>query len=214
LLIFAPIFTFKQLVFLKNLILDKATEMFLTLGFKSVTMDDIASEISISKKTIYQHFADKTALVEAVSFDLFEKISTGIDNVCNLNNNPIEELFAVKNFVTQHLKDEKASPIFQLQKYYPKIHKTLMLKQFEKMQSCVVNNLQRGISLDLYRKSIDTDIISRLYFAGIQSIKHEELFPIHLFNPKELQTKYLEYHLRGICTSKGIETLEIVLQKT
>ena len=89
-----------------------------------------------------------------------------------------------------------------------------MLKQFEKMQSCVVDNLQRGISLDLYRKSIDTDIISRLYFAGIQSIKHEELFPIELFNPKELQIKYLEYHLRGICTSKGIETLEIVLQKT
>ena len=187
--------------------------MFLTLGFKSVTMDNIASELSISKKTIYQHYADKTALVEAVSFDLFEKISIGIDNICSFDNNPVEELFEVKDFVMQHLKDEKVSPLYQLQKYYPKIHKTLMLKQFEKMQSCVVDNLQRGISLDLYRKSIDIDIISRLYFAGIQSIKHDELFPSEKFNPKELQIKYLEYHLRGICTSKGIEILEYKLNQ-
>ena len=88
-----------------------------------------------------------------------------------------------------------------------------MLKQFEKMQTCVVENLQRGINSNLYRATIDVNIISRFYFSGIQSIKHEELFPIQLFNPKELQTKYLEYHLRGICTPKGIELLENLLQK-
>ncbi len=199
---------------MKKIILEKATEMFLTLGFKSVTMDDIASEISISKKTIYQQFTNKTALVEAVTFDLFEKISSGIDNICSLNNNPIIEMFEIKKYVMQNLKDEKASPFFQLQKYYPKIHKTLMFKQFDKMQTCVVENLNKGIALGYYKNSIDVNIISRLYFAGIQSIKHEELFPPQLFTPKELETKYLEYHLRGICTSKGIEILENVLQKT
>ena len=66
---------------MKDQILNKATEMFLTLGFKSVTMDDIASEMGISKKTIYQHFSNKDSLVKTVTINLFEKISCGIDEI-------------------------------------------------------------------------------------------------------------------------------------
>ena len=105
---------------MKDQILNKATEMFLTLGFKSVTMDDIASEMGISKKTIYQHFSNKDSLVKATTTNLFENISCGIDEIILANNNPIEELFTIKEFVMQNLKDENTSPIYQLQKYYPK----------------------------------------------------------------------------------------------
>ena len=68
---------------MKEKIIQKSTELFLTLGFKSVTMDDIASEMGISKKTIYVHFKNKTKLVEAVTFYLFATICTGIDSICN-----------------------------------------------------------------------------------------------------------------------------------
>lgn len=182
--------------------------MFLILGFKSVTMDDIATEMGISKKTIYQHFSNKTDLVKEVTLYLFENISCGIDAICNVGKNPIEELFEIKNFVLQHLKDESSSPFYQLHKYYPKIHAVLKKKQFEKMSGCVTDNISRGINLGLFRKEIDLHFVARIYFAGMTAIKDTELFPTENYKPRELQTKYLEYHLRGICTLAGIEHLE------
>ena len=93
---------------MKDKIIHKSTELFLSLGFKSVTMDDIASEMGISKKTIYVHFPNKTKLVEAVTFNLFDTICDGIDSICEVSANPIEELYAIKMFVMHHLKNEKS----------------------------------------------------------------------------------------------------------
>ncbi len=195
-----------------NKIIEKATEMYLTFGFKSVTMDDIASKMGISKKTIYQHFANKTDLVEAVTMNLFETISCGIDEIVTLNQNPIEELFAIKDFVMQNLKNESASPIYQLQKYYPQVHETLKSRQFAKMGDCVIENLKKGIDQELFRTDINLELIARFYFAGMSSIKDAELFNPIQFSMKEVQETYLEYHLRGISTSKGIAILEKILQ--
>ena len=89
---------------MREKIIHKAAELYLTLGFKSVTMDDIANEMAISKKTIYVHFSNKTKLVEAVTFELFENICEGIDCICNASKNPIEELYEIKMFVMLHLK--------------------------------------------------------------------------------------------------------------
>jgi AcrR family transcriptional regulator len=197
---------------MKNQILEKATEMFLTLGFKSVTMDDIAAEMGISKKTIYQHFDNKDTLVKESTFNLYETISCGIDEIIANNKNPIEELYAIKDFVLKNLKDESTSPYYQLQKYYPRLHKSLTIKQFEKMGSCVVENLQKGIDLGLFRKEIDKELISRFYFAGMTSLKDVELFNPSIFKTKYVQSSYLEYHLRGICTPIGITALETILK--
>ena len=106
---------------MKEKILAKATEMFLNYGFKSVTMDDLAEQLGISKKTIYANYENKTKLVEASTLFLFEFISNGINLICELEKNPIDELFAIKSFVMEHLKNEKTSPQYQLQKYYPQL---------------------------------------------------------------------------------------------
>ncbi|GAA3645586.1 TetR/AcrR family transcriptional regulator [Flavivirga jejuensis] len=192
---------------MRDKILLGATDLFLNYGFKSVTMDDIANNLGISKKTIYQHFDNKIKLVEACSTCLFDFISQGIDNICSLGKNPIEETFSIKQFVMEHLKDEKSSPQYQLQKYYPNIFNTLKNKQFEIMQTCVIDNLNRGIDLGLYRKSIHVEFISRIYFSLILAIKDKELFPNKDFTMPMLMENYLEYHLRGICTPKGLEYL-------
>ena len=195
---------------MKDKILESATEMFLTFGFKSVTMDDIAEKMSISKKTIYTHFNNKTKLVEETTFGMFECISTGIDLICELNYNPIEELFQIKKFILEHLKDEKSSPLFQLQKFYPKIHYNLTKKQFDVMQGCVSTNLERGIKSGFFRKEINIQFITRVYFKGMVGIKDAETFPAEMFSMNYLLENYLEYHVRGIATEKGIQTLEKV----
>lgn len=192
---------------MKEKIINKSTDLFLTLGFKSVTMDEIASELGISKKTIYVHFANKTKLVEAVTFSLFETICEGIDTICDNSENPIEELYDVKFFVLNHLKNEKASPQHQLKKYYPKIYETLRVKQFEKMHGSVKDSLQRGVDSGLFRDSINVDFISRMYFNGMTGIKDETLFPKSTFEMSTLMENYLEYHLRAIVTENGFKIL-------
>lgn len=199
---------------MKDKILKNAANMFLTYGFKSVTMDDIANEIGVSKKTIYQHFATKTKLVKAATMYMFEFISQGIDCICALNQNPIDEIFEIKKFTMSHLKDEKSSPQHQLKKYYPKIFESLKNDQFHIMQDCVQDNLKRGLADGLYRKSINTEIVSRIYFNNIMSLKDPELFPPNDYPMKELMDNYLEYHIRGISTKKGISKLDQILGNT
>ncbi|WP_298474637.1 TetR/AcrR family transcriptional regulator [uncultured Maribacter sp.] len=196
---------------MKENILKKATEMFLTLGFKSVTMDDLANEMAISKKTIYSHFKNKTQLIEETTLDMFYSISEGIDTICSFEKDPIEELYEIKKFVLLHLKDEKSSPQYQLQKYYPKIHNSLKKKHFEVMQDCVVINIKRGIELGIYRENLNIQFVSRIYFSGVTTIKDQELFPLDLFPVKTLMDEYLEYHLRGIVTPKGRKILNKII---
>lgn len=196
---------------MREKILHKATDMFLTLGFKSVTMDDLANEMGISKKTIYSHFENKTKLVEESVMDLFWFISNGIDEIVSVQKDPIEELYEIKKFVMCHLKDEKSSPQYQLQKYYPKLHDTLKKKQFEVMQECVLDNIKRGIKLGIYRDNLNVEFVARIYFSGVISIKDPSLFPMSMFSHPLLEDSFLEYHLRGIVTPKGRKKLNSII---
>ncbi len=192
---------------MKDKIIHKSAELFLTLGFKSVTMDDIAHEMGISKKTIYVHFPNKTKLVEAVAFNLFDTICCGIDNICDTAPNPIEELYSIKMFVMHHLKNEKSSPQHQLQKYYPQIHSALKFKQFEKMHQSVQESLDHGVETGVFRNTIDVDFISRMYFTGMTGIKDNMFFPPDKYQMEYLMESYLEYHLRAIVSDKGMTIL-------
>jgi len=195
----------------KNIIL-KATELFMKLGFKSVTMDDIAKEMGISKKTIYTHFNNKETIIGVVTDHVFETVCHDIDAICDLNQNPIQELYAIKKRVMQYMQKEKASPTYQLQKYYPAIYNNIKQRQFSYMQQCVVKNLHRGLEQDLYRKNIEVQFVARIYFNGITGIKEESLFPHTMFEGETLYEMYLEYHLRGIVTPKGRNILKKLIQ--
>ncbi|MCK0132434.1 TetR/AcrR family transcriptional regulator [Flavobacteriaceae bacterium F08102] len=198
---------------MREKIITQATELFLTYGFKSVTMDDIAQQLGMSKKTIYQYFKNKTALVEATTLHLFEFISNGIDAICAVEKNPIAEIFEIKRFVMTHLKNEKSSPQYQLQKYYPKIFNALKKNQMHIMNTCVIDNLKRGVDAGLYRDTININFISRLYFGCMQMLKDIDLFPPQQFGMNHIMENYIEYHLRGICTETGLETLKQHLTK-
>ncbi|CAN0603003.1 unnamed protein product, partial [Ectocarpus sp. 12 AP-2014] len=148
---------------MKDKILERATDMFLNFGFKSVTMDDLAHQMGISKKTIYAHYPNKTQLVEKSTMNLFWHISNGIDDICALKKNPIEEIYDIKRFVMHHLKNEASSPEYQLQKYYPSVHKELKQNQFKMMQSCIMDNVKRGMGLEKKKKNIEPEFVVRIY---------------------------------------------------
>ncbi len=192
---------------MKEKIIQKSAEMFINLGFKSVTMDDIAQEMGISKKTIYSHFKNKTQLVKETVLTVFKNITCGIDHIISQNKNPIEELYEIKKFAMLQLKNEKASPQFQLQKYYPEIYAMMRSLKFENMNACTTSNLQRGVEQGFYRNNVNIHFISRIYFLALSEINNEEIFPPQQFPKIMIMEDYLEYHLRGIVTEKGKEVL-------
>ena len=192
---------------LEKSIVVTSTELFLTLGFKSVTMDDIAEEMKISKKTIYTFFANKEALVQSVVFSMYSYITTNLTQIRENASNPISELYEVKMFIMHQLKGEKTSPQHQLRKYYPNIHKELQKKQFDFMTKSVKKSLTKGVEMKLFRPSIDIDFISRMYFNGMVGIKNVDMFPIEKYSPEQLMENYLDYHLRAIVTEDGMKLL-------
>ena len=192
---------------LEKSIVVTSTELFLTLGFKSVTMDDIAEEMKISKKTIYTFFANKEALVQSVVFSMYSYITTNLTQIREKASNPISELYEVKMFIMHQLKGEKTSPQHQLRKYYPNIHKELQKKQFDFMTKSVKKSLTKGVEMKLFRPSIDIDFISRMYFNGMVGIKNADMFPIEKYSPEQLIENYLDYHLRAIVTDNGMKLL-------
>ena len=193
---------------MKKEIIKITTELFLSLGFKSITMDDISRKMGISKKTLYEYFENKEMLVRASTSMKYNEVMNSIIEIKKSAKDPIMEVYLIKKELLQHLSNETTSPQYQLQKYYPKIFKNLKHKQFELMQELFRENLTKGIEQKLYRNDIDIDFTARIYFNGMLGIKNKDLFPLVNYSMNTLTSYHLEYHLRGICSQKGIKELE------
>ncbi|MDC0389226.1 TetR/AcrR family transcriptional regulator [Flavobacteriaceae bacterium] len=198
---------------MKELILEKTRELFLTIGFKSVTMDQIAFDMGISKKTIYNFFENKNELVKAVTSYMFNSITIGVTEIKKNSDNPINELYDINLFLIKYLKKESVSPLYQLEKYYPLIHKEINKKQFDFITKSTTGSLNNGIKLGLFRKDIKIDFISRLYFKGMIGIRDLDTFPLNLYDPVSLKIDFIEYHLRAIVTENGLKKLNHFINK-
>jgi|TARA_B100000767_G_C19764691_1_gene536943 AcrR family transcriptional regulator len=194
---------------MKGTIIKEASKLFLQLGFKTVTMDDLAVSLGISKKTLYIHFENKQQLVYEVAQAIFEKITKDILKIKESCSNPIEEFHFMRLEAMKYLGNEKTSPNYQLQKHYPKIYMDLRTKEYQYLGKMVRDSLQDGINSGLFRAGIDLEFVSRLHINGMRGIRDIEIFPIEQFKIEELFENYLDYHLRAIITPKGYETLTL-----
>lgn len=194
-------------------ILEKSIKIFLKFGFKSTTMDDIANKMAISKKTIYKYFKNKEQLVdESISF-FHEAVHTDVTTICNKGFNAIEENFEIKKMFKDLLQNSSESPMFQLQKYYPKTFQKIMSNEFAMFKDCISQNIEKGIEEGLYRKNLNTNITTRFYFALVFSVHNPNLFTYENRTINQLEIDVLEYHTRAIATEKGIQILEKQLEK-
>ncbi|TDQ21939.1 TetR family transcriptional regulator [Tenacibaculum caenipelagi] len=193
---------------MKDKIIDKAGEMFLTLGFKSATMDDIAKELGVSKKTLYKYFPNKTALVDASTEAVHNTISDAIDKVKSQNYNAVEEEFAVKAIFKEMFKNAKTSPMYQLKKYYPETYTKLIEREVCMFRDCNIDNLEKGINQGLYRAEIKSDLLVNFYFTLVFGVFESELYSNDMQEVMQIEYEILEYHIRAIATEKGVKELE------
>ena len=185
-----------------------ASSLFLQYGYKAVTMDDIAEHMHISKKTIYVYFCDKTSLVRSAVFHVFEEVKDRIITVQSSIENPIIALYEIKKIAVEVLGKKDKSPQYQLQKYYPSIYAEIRKKELSALGETFKMNLKKGMESGLFRTSIDTEFITRIYFNGFRGLRDIELFPPEDTDIDLIIGKYIDYHLRAIVTPKGLRFLE------
>jgi len=190
---------------MKEKIIKKATDMFLKLGFKSVTMDDIACEMCISKKTIYKYFSNKEVLVEQGTEMLHQKIHSLMDDVVTKNFNAIEENFEMRKMFKEMFQSFDHSPAYQLKKHYPEIYENMMANEMEDCYKVFSQNIIKGIQQGLYRPETDVESATKFYYTLIFSINENTQLESDAY---KLEGKALEYHTRAIATPKGIIELQ------
>lgn len=198
---------------MREKIIDIAGDMFLKFGFKSVTMDDIAKEIGISKKTIYKYFDNKDHLVDDTVLFVQKEIDNIIEKIMQQNLNAIEENFAIKKVFKDMFKNAKTSPMYQLKKFYPETFNKLMANEICTFTECVSANLNKGIEEKLYRPDIDVETVMKFYFTLVFGVYESELFDHTLTEIVKTEVKILEYHTRAIATLYGHSILEEELKK-
>jgi AcrR family transcriptional regulator len=190
---------------MREKIISKASDLFMKLGFKSVTMDDIAGEMGISKKTIYKFFGNKEILIEEITEMIHSEIHEIIDQIVAQNYNAIEENYQIRKMFKEMFQSADTSPVYQLKKHYPSIFEKVMAKEMNECNTLFKKNIEKGIAQGLYRKEIPVETFVQFYYNLIFSIKEKT---VSEKEGQKLELQILEYHTRAIATLLGIAELE------
>lgn len=188
----------------KKEFLANTSMLFMRYGVKSLTMDDIARHLSVSKKTIYKHVSDKKELVKqcmecAITEDecLFTSISS------NENANAIDILLEMNKQIGEKLQNLQPAVMYDIQKYFPESWKILEDHKKKYVFGLIEENINRGIKEGLYRENLVAPIVAGIYITMIDKIFDSEFFPPTKYDFQTLHREIARYHIRGIANEKG-----------
>ncbi|MFY8091573.1 MAG: TetR/AcrR family transcriptional regulator [Chitinophagaceae bacterium] len=191
----------------KDRILHKADELFRKFGLRAVTLDEIASNLGISKKTIYQFFADKDALVDEIMMQEFAKTNNDCELCKTRAQNAVEEIF----LLMQHLDDDFRNLNPLILHDLKKFHHTTFIKfnqyMHENMVKMIMENIEKGIEEGNYRNDFDIEILARFRMASIWLMFDQEIFPASKYNLVNLSHQIMEHFLHGIVSEKGYQLI-------
>ncbi len=188
---------------LKEHILVESDKLFCQYGIKSVTMDDMAKHLGISKKTIYTHFVDKNDLVCTVIKNRMENQVCMMDEGSAAATNAIDEVFIAVTHMQSMLSNMNPMLFYDMQKYHPEAW--LVFKTFKEssMYKVIRNNLERGIQEGYYRTEMYLEIISRMRIEHIDMAFSHSILPANKYSVLQVMNELTEHYLYGICTLKG-----------
>jgi len=194
-------------------IIDKCIEMFFKYGIKSVSMDDISRELGISKKTVYTHFENKKEIVEK-AFIHFTKIEEQtITAIHQQASDALDEMFKITDYTMGFLRIMKPTLTYDLQKYYKPIFDSVQNKHYKFIEKIIAENLDRGKKEGLYRKTIDSTILAKLFIGNIMVMTDEKIFPSSEYLKSVVYYQSIGHHLYGIVNKSSLKKLEDYLKK-
>ncbi|WP_400192476.1 TetR/AcrR family transcriptional regulator [Hymenobacter sp. B81] len=199
---------------IKDRILLAAVGLFMCKGIRSVSMDDIATELGMSKKTLYKWFENKDQIVLAVMQAHIGKQELDCEQVFAAGENALEAMYNLIKWHKEMLSNIHPSIFHDLQKYYPQAwavfeeHKNTFILQK------TADNLRRGVQEGLYRADLDVDVLARLHLAEIELMFNNAVFPPRQFDVQRVNSVMVEHFLTGISTLKGHRLLNQYRQVT
>lgn len=199
----------------KERILVKSHEQFNRFGIRSVSMDDIAAALGMSKKTLYQHFSDKEELVNAC----FSQVMDQSRHQCLADQkqaeNPIHEFFLAFDMTQEMFASMNPLVIYEMEKYHPSAFKKFQEFKHGFMYRVIVSNLERGIHEELYRPDIDLDVVARYRIESVMLPFNSDVFPNNRTHLIHIEQQLFELFLYGIATTKGQRLIQkYKLQRT
>ncbi len=188
-------------------LIEQVMRLFMRYGIKSLTMDDIARQLGVSKKTIYKYVSDKNDLVRrAVETQSIEERAS-IQKICDSGLNAIDEIFEISKVVSEILSQVHPSVHYDLEKYHPEAWCVATKLRQDHVYKCVFGNLTKGKEDGLYREDLNCDVIARIYIAKMDVLFDGVVFPPQQFNFQEVYLEFFRYHIRGIASEKGLKYL-------
>lgn len=194
-------------------IIGGAFALFNKYGIRSVTMDDVAREMGISKKTIYKYFENKADLVHKCVISIFETIDSHVQRIHAETQNAIDELFDIDNVVGTIMANHNPGLQFQLAKYYPESYHYIHKGRQRMIRKMVSENIRNGREQGLYRLDFESNIVTFLYCSKVDTIPEEDSDLLSQYDVRQLMQESLIYHIRGIATPKGVEYLQSKLNQ-
>ncbi|MBX2932378.1 MAG: TetR/AcrR family transcriptional regulator [Chitinophagaceae bacterium] len=193
---------------MQHRIVEESTKLFMKYGIRSISMDEIAHHLSISKKTIYQYYKDKDALVdEVIENEILRHKQSGCEHkICC--NNAIHEIFMAMETVNEIFKTTNPIIVFDLKKYHLSAYKKLSDFKSNFFYELIKDNLERGINEGLYRPEINVDIISRYRVGAIFMILDNESLVANKHTITEIMWEIAELFMHGIASNKGIKLIQ------
>jgi AcrR family transcriptional regulator len=197
----------------KDKIIKESIALFLNYGIRSVTMDDIARHLGMSKKTIYHHFKDKEEMILLASSWYFENEHKTMEAVEKESENAVDHLYKLTGCLRDQLGNTNTSVLYDLKKYYKRAWENYLKYKYEVIFKSVIRNLERGISEGLFRDDINPEILAYLRIGSIEMSFNPELFPEDKFSLVEIHEQIFNNFTYGILSEKGVKLFETYKQK-
>jgi AcrR family transcriptional regulator len=184
-------------------ILEQVRRLYHRYGIKSVTMDDVAEHLCISKKTLYEYFTDKEDLVRNIVMLDHSNRNKFFREIKNKDLNAIEELFEVYRMINTMFRDYNASMEYDIHKYYPDLYLKVKEISRKKMYDTMFNNMNKGKKEGLYRKDLNSKIIARLHVFRIENMFDNDIFTMEELTSVKVFNEVFVYHIQGIMSTNG-----------
>ena len=197
---------------IKERIIAKAREQFFRYGVKSVTMDDIASELGISKKTIYQHFEDKDAIVHQLMMGEMLQDKCEWDDLGKISKNVIEKMVKSMELIKKAFAEINPCTFFDIKKYHPKTWELFQSHKQNFIMESIKQVLLVGIEQGYYRSDIKIEILTIMRMEQVETGFDPHLFPPNKFSLIDVELTMLDHFIRGILTPKGLEVYQEYMQ--